>query len=98
MRYKILICLFILTVLRVQGQNFGAGHPCNVNVNQSQGFRDIVKRATFKITFVGPAAGNCTGTLVNRDINQNELGFYFIIARHCLIDRLYSANRICWHT
>lgn len=83
---KIIIKLIlVLLPFCIKGQSFNTSKPCNVNVNESQNFRDIVKKATFKIRFVGPNPGTCTGTLINRDIEQNQLGFFFVIARHCLI-------------
>jgi hypothetical protein len=41
--------------------------------------RDIID-ATFKID----VEGGCTGTLINRNTTDADVGFYFIIARHCL--------------
>jgi hypothetical protein len=82
--------LFLITTINLISQSFGDSRPCQVNVNQSENFRDIVKRATFKVTFVGANGGSCTGTLINRNIEQNQLGFFFMIARHCLIDPFAS--------
>jgi hypothetical protein len=82
----ILIISLNLLISILHGQNFNDSHPCHVNVNQSPNFRDVVKRASFKIRFVGPGEGLCTGTLVNKDIGQNDLGFYFVTARHCIDD------------
>ena len=80
----VVIFIFSFLPLYIQGQDFNTSRFCNVNVNESQNFRDIVKRATFKITFVGPAPGSCTGTLINRDIEQNQLGTFFMLAKHCV--------------
>ena len=90
----VVIFIFSFLPLYIQGQDFNTSRFCNVNVNESQNFRDIVKRATFKITFVGPAPGSCTGTLINRDIEQNQLGTFFMLAKHCVdgidVNRLHE--------
>jgi hypothetical protein len=58
------------------------GLNCHVNVHErpDQAFRDDLKRAVFKLT---TSFGNCSGTLVNRNTGQNDLGQYFITAWHC---------------
>lgn len=67
-------------------QSFGISTACNVNVNTAPVNRNNIKRATFKIFLKRTANSGslCTGTLINRQIDQNSLGNYFLISRHCL--------------
>ncbi|MBY0477428.1 MAG: T9SS type A sorting domain-containing protein [Chitinophagaceae bacterium] len=55
---------------------------CHINVNalQEETYRNDIKRATFRFS---SSAGQCTGTLINRNTGQNDLGQYFVTAWHC---------------
>ncbi len=84
-KYTLCIVLFLLFTVNLFSQSWLTSLSCNVNVNdpflENQSRTDII-RATFKIN----VEGECTGTLINRNTNDADVGFYFIIARHCLFD------------
>jgi hypothetical protein len=65
--------------------DFGVSGGCHDNVNWGGvsvvGRHDIIS-SSFKILFSN--GGSCTGTLINRSVDQDDLGHYFIMARHCL--------------
>jgi hypothetical protein len=69
---------------RPQGY-FGTSAGCHDNVNWGgvsvMGRQDVIS-SSFKILFSN--GGPCTATLVNRAVDQDDLGYYFIMARHCL--------------
>jgi hypothetical protein len=85
--------LFIFSLSKcMSGQgSFGTAQPCNINVNDpsklNDGRHDIIG-ATFRIILLqdGSNSSGCTGTLVNRNTSDADVGFYFIIAKHCLND------------
>jgi hypothetical protein len=56
--------------------------PCMVNVNDNRvlGYREDLKRAVFKFQGNG---GNCTGTLINRNTSESNMGQYFVTSWHC---------------
>jgi hypothetical protein len=91
------ILFLILIVMGIFGQcysqyvfvppNFLPALSCHVNVNErsDEDFRNDLKRAVFKLSFPQASewAGDCTGTLINRNTGQNDLGQYFITSWHC---------------
>jgi hypothetical protein len=66
--------------------------PCNVSVNRDLDFYNRseylnVVRSTIKIVRRRDGiVSSCSATLVNRNVNQNELGIYFVTAWHCFKD------------
>lgn len=83
--FSLLVTLMTLKVnaqYNFQAPTFQTTLNCHVNVNEysSQNFRNDIKRATFKFT---SEYGGCTGTLINRNTPENELGNYFITSWHC---------------
>ena len=92
MTLRIMFCALLMSNLSSAQLQlpFERSEACNVNVNANQfdALSDISKRATFKLEFIeiGGGRNRCTGTLINRDISQDNLDFYFIIARHCVVD------------
>ena len=82
-----------LSVSMLYGQRFGLAGPCQINVNNTDFHRAPRKEgidATVKIVFIGltgAVGGWCTGTLVNRAVGDNELGFYILTANHCIRDK-----------
>jgi hypothetical protein len=86
-----LIVLFVFLSLifsnETYSQRFGWAQYCHRNVMDASlgnAFRDGVIRATFKIEFSN--GGLCSGTLMNRNTNKENLGYYILTARHCLTD------------
>lgn len=78
----------------VSAQGWGSALPCHFNVNDpfgplATGYRRPVIDATFKIRYPN---GTCTGTLINRNVSDDEIGFYFLTAKHCHKDVDFSAN------
>jgi hypothetical protein len=78
---KYIVYLILLLSVNLYSQIFGsADNSCsNVNANSSiySNVHDIAKRATVNI------GANCTGTLVNRKVQQDNLGFFMITSSHC---------------
>jgi len=79
-----------ITILAAQfGLSAGCHDNSRANLPTLAG-RENVINASFQIHFsktsLGPngAYFGCSGTLMNRDVDQDELGFYFSTARHCI--------------
>lgn len=76
------------------GLRFGIFNPlpCNVSVNRDLYFHNKLEylnvvRSTFKIQRTTDRGINtCSATLVNRNVNQNDVGIYFVTAWHCFKD------------
>lgn len=91
MKKNLLLIVFILFVTGLCRAQFTtpAGQvpmACEVNVNDrpDQNFRDDIKRAIFKYSLSIDGQGfSCSGTLINRNTSQGDLGQYFISAWHC---------------
>lgn len=61
---------------------------CHINARTAderfQGRSDVID-ATFKwYVYLNGTGYECSGVLMNRNINQDDLGFYFSTARHCI--------------
>ncbi|NJN33486.1 MAG: trypsin-like peptidase domain-containing protein [Saprospiraceae bacterium] len=69
---------------------FGTSRPCHLNVNAiiTDQARALEKKAVFrfKINKLNGSSAFCTSTLINRDMNLNNMGFYFVTATHCISD------------
>jgi V8-like Glu-specific endopeptidase len=84
----VIIALFSLITIHAQTNRFGSAATNNVNVKdtyyQNEERKDIID-ATFRIEFTRTdGISYCTGTLINRNTTDNNIGYYFISARHCL--------------
>jgi hypothetical protein len=71
------------------GQSWNASQNCHINARTDDsrfGGRADVIDATFKwrITRLDGTVVTCTGVLMNRRVDQDDLGYYFSTARHCL--------------
>lgn len=80
---KKLLFLFALSFNLTLHAQRGQSGSCQVNANIPDIWaigRENVIDATFKLYDYG----SCTGTLINRNTNDDNLGFYFITARHCM--------------
>lgn len=90
---KPVFIMLILTTNLVLAQShstFQTSLGCHDNV--SDGFWEDIRNATFRIYFRGATGrGYCTGTLINRDVSDSNLDFYFITARHCVKDIDFNA-------
>ena len=83
-----IIALLFLETIHAQTNRFELAAADNVNVKdsyfQNEGRKDIID-ATFRIQFTKTIGiSYCTGTLINRNTTENNIGYYFISARHCL--------------
>lgn len=72
----------------LRAQSWGEAADCHINArtadNRFGGRKDVVD-ATFRwLVHTDGDAAECTGVLMNRDVDQDELGYYFSTARHCL--------------
>jgi hypothetical protein len=79
----------ILIPITTQAQ-WQQSQSCHINARTGDsrfaGRADVID-ATFKWTVVQYGGSyNCTGVLMNRRVDQDDLGFYFSTARHCLHD------------
>lgn len=91
MTKNIYIILLVCINFQTFAQNFGESEGCHKNAmnplyyNLPPVNRIPVIEATFKtqLTKIDGRLGNCTGTLINRNTSDGQLGFYFITARHC---------------
>jgi hypothetical protein len=67
-----------------QGWFLGDYHYCMENVNNPNIQVLPSRRASIDATFrVIGNGGACTGTLVNRNVSDAQIGYYFITANHC---------------
>jgi V8-like Glu-specific endopeptidase len=89
---KIIIKIIVLlstVITHAQTNHFGLASTDNVNVKdsyyQNQDRNDIIA-ATFRIRFTktNGTLSYCTGTVINRNTTENNVGYYFISARHCI--------------
>ncbi|TVR77382.1 MAG: T9SS C-terminal target domain-containing protein [Chitinophagaceae bacterium] len=53
---------------------------CQQNANSISDF-NLLKKATFRFNVIG--IGRCTGVLINRDEEDDDLGYYFVTNWHC---------------
>lgn len=95
---QLVLAITFLIFNKILAQSFQSSGLCqrdkNINCNNSIGFLNDYKRAVFtynstiraKGTTIQQRSGNCTGTLINRYVNGDQLGYYFITANHCLED------------
>ena len=74
--------LLLLSFTMVKGQSYNTSNSCEVNVNAFplDNVLNNQKRATFK--YASPY-GQCTGTMINRNTSQHNLGQYFVSSWHC---------------
>ncbi len=100
--YNLLCLLFCLSISSVStGQavftlsclnSFESSENCQDNHNVNCGLPAHLtdaSHAVFKFD-AGTSCPSCTGTLINRGVSQNDLGYYFITAKHCINSADYS--------
>tara|TARA_R110002050_G_scaffold290260_1_gene443680 strand:- start:2184 stop:3800 length:1617 start_codon:yes stop_codon:yes gene_type:complete len=83
MKGILLIILVGLGSISGVAQKFGLAGDCEVNVydpNYVNYGREGIISATVKLTIEGA----CSGTLINRNTADNNLGYYVLTARHCI--------------
>lgn len=84
MKKAIIILASMLIHYSVFAQSWGQADSCHVNVNDPayQNFGRIgIISSTVKINLDGD---ECSGTLINRNTTDEELGFYILTAKHCI--------------
>lgn len=87
---RLLVFIFLVPTLATGQYTFvspPASPGCNMrNANDGlvPSFREDIKRAVFTYTVSG--IGSCTGTLINRNANEQDLGTYFVTSWHCFKD------------
>lgn len=82
---SILLIIFITFSTLAFSQRYRVSKPCNINVNDPSYLNEWRKKsidATFK--YRSYDGGYCTGVLINRNVSDENIGFYFITARHCI--------------
>ena len=99
---KKFVIIYFLSLSSVFAQNLDASGWCqgdkNVNCYNNLSYLNDYKRAVFtynstiraKGTTNNGRSGNCTGTIVNRFVEGNQTGYYFMTANHCLTDGQYE--------
>ena len=91
MEKTIVFILLLFINNNIMSQSFGLSHPLQINVNDnyysSQSMKGIIN-ATVKliITTKNGKKSSCTGTLINRNTSDNNIGFYVLTARHCFFE------------
>lgn len=83
----ILFNIFAVTLF-AQWQESGS---CQVNVYDPY-YANINRENIINATCKMSINGTCTGTLINRNTSDNDLGFYLLTARHCISDIDFNAN------
>lgn len=84
-----LVASILVAIPDSHGQAWGDSQNCHINARTSDdrfGGRSDLIDATFNWVVVRSdgSTASCTGVLMNRRVDQDELGFYFSTARHCL--------------
>ena len=87
-RLNLVVPLY-LALVSLHAQSWNQSQDCHTNARTSDsdfGGRADVIDATFRwrIKHNGGAYYECTGVLMNRSVDQDQLGYYFSTARHCL--------------
>ena len=84
---KLLIIICLINALQLFGQFDENGNWCQINVNNPDYgaipnpiHRYEIISATVKLSF----GWGCTGTLINRNTSDGEVGYYILTARHCI--------------
>jgi len=72
----------MIICIRAAAQDFGDAKECHINVNDN--LLPVEYDPRVNATFKFSVNGSCSGTLINRYVNNNNLGYYFITARHCI--------------
>jgi len=85
MKKLILALVIFCSFYRTFPQSWSQSGSCQVNVNDPSYLNHLAGRqgiisATVKLGI----DGECTGTLVNRNTSNSELGFYILTAKHCI--------------
>jgi hypothetical protein len=80
-----LLWIIVGSHLNLFGQSFNESGSCEINVYDPYYNTEKagIINATVKIIFNGGTSG-CTGTLINRNTSDSEVGFYILSARHCI--------------
>ena len=71
-------------------QNWNDSEDCNINVNdpnyENLPFRSGAINSTVKLILYGTSSSYslCSGTLINRNTSDSDVGFYILTARHCV--------------
>lgn len=88
---KLLIYIFFCYPIISFTQTWETSLNCNVNVNDLEYLnvnREPVINATVKLDI----DGYCSGTLINRNTSDNEVGYYILLAKHCIDDIDFSVS------
>lgn len=91
---KIILFLIFLQIYFVSNsQLWNSSQTCQTNANNNSLYEDL-KRATFKyrIDLTTSSYGNCTGTLLNRNTPEGNIGQFFLTSWHCLNDIQRNSN------
>src|SRR5690349_11610177 len=92
----IALCCVARFVGLSQTNAFGLSQGCHVNVNHGSwsSSRFDVKNATFRARVVQPGKnpGVFSAVMIDRDVPDASMDFYFITARHCVKDMDVSAT------
>lgn len=98
------IFLIIISTISSSAQSFLESKDCNVNVNDllpigTSATTPLINSSTFKFSQIVNIDGedkiqSCSGTLLNRFVNDSELGYYFITAKHCTKE--IQENQLIW--
>ncbi|HRH03422.1 MAG TPA: T9SS type A sorting domain-containing protein [Bacteroidia bacterium] len=79
----------LILVKSLLAQEFGDAGACQKNVNDPQ-YQVAPNSNMINSVFKLSIDGLCTGTLINRNTNDGDVGFYFITAHHCVKDVDFS--------
>lgn len=95
MKHSILYVLIILSC-NVYAQRFQVSDDCHINVHDfafNNTHRGSVISSTVKISVSNSL---CSATLINRNTNNNELGFYLLTANHCINDANFNNDHFIY--
>lgn len=93
---KLIACfLGIILINSSYAQDWQDSGDCHQNVNDfslNNNHRNNVISATVKLS----VEGSCTGTLINRNTNDYNIGFFVLTANHCINDINFNAEHIVY--
>lgn len=97
MKNLFLIFLLNFSVCLLHAQSWDEAGDCEVNVNNSNYANLPIRQGTINATvklYIYGTSGNweCSGTLINRNTSDGDVGYYILTAKHCMDGIDYSAN------
>jgi hypothetical protein len=93
---KIIIFTIILNSTILYSQNWGDSEDCHINANNPDYENLPIRQGAISATVKLSIDGFCTGTLINRNTSDSEVGYYILTARHCVVGLDFNSDHIVY--